>query len=197
MVIINIKKVEARIATTNKTNQKMISLFSIYVLLVNLVKKQSAYNWMPILFFVTLLVPNEAYSEIWIEEVQQAELPLALLPTGSKKIVLDQNSSLGARTSATIVGGQHFAGQYLVKSDSTSTITLNLTSDDNIRSVQLNKFQLKYNNVVYSSFPVSGLVNPGLSGSYITVGFTATIKSGAPEGISEPSFTIDATEDQP
>ena len=93
MVIINIKKVEARIATTNKTNQKMISLFSIYVLLVNLVKKQSAYNWMPILFFVTLLVPNEAYSEIWIEEVQQAELPLALLPTGSKNIVLDNNSS--------------------------------------------------------------------------------------------------------
>ena len=197
MLFLTNNKTYARIASSLKTSRKLIKVLFSYVFIINLVKKHSPYHWMPVFFLVFSITPNTAYSEIWIEEVQQAELPLALLPTGSKKIVLEQNSSLGPRTSASIVGGQHFAGQYLIKSDTASAITINLTSDDNIQSVQLNKFQLKYNNLVYSSFPASGLDNPGISGTYVTVGFTAIIKSGAPEGVSEPSFTIDVTEDQP
>jgi len=197
MVFLTKNKVNARIARLHKATHKLMKVPFLYDFITQTEKTQTFLQWVPVFFFVSVFVPNVAHSEIWIEEVQQAELPLALLPAGSKKIVLEQNSSLGPRTSATIVGGQHFAGQYLIKSDTASTITINLTSDDNIQSVQLNKFQLKYDNTVHSNFPASGLVNPNITGAYITVGFTTIIKSGAPEGISLPSFTIDVTEDQP
>jgi|GEM_PF-6860742 len=196
MFFITEYKVNARTVHPHKVLHKLINMLFLQKAIAHIAKKQISLAWLPVFFIVSYFVPAVAHSEIWVEEVQQAELPLALLPTGSKKIVLEQNSSLGSRTSATIVGGHHFAGQYLIKSDTTSTITINLTSDNNIPSVLLNQFQLKYNNTVHSSFPASGLENPSISGAYITVGFTATIKSSAQEGVSLPSFTIDVTEDQ-
>ena len=197
MALTNKNKLYAPLSSLFNTHQYLITVLFFNFTRLHFAEKQIYIKYVLLFVLAIFFVPNSAHSEIWIEEIQQAELPLALLSSSKKKIILKQNNSLGASTTATIVGGQHYAGQYRINSDTSSTITINLTSNNNINHVLLKKFKLKYNGTVYNTFPVSGLINPGQSGKIIKVGFTTIITSGAPEGISQPSFTIDATEDQP
>lgn len=134
------------------------------------------------------------HAEIRIEEQQQAELPLALIPNSRKKIVLKPNGSLGAKTNAEIVGGQSMSGHYRIFSDSDRTITINILSNEDVPEIKLKNFKVRYQGVTYKNFPVIGLPSPG-NGEDLLVGFTAILKSSAGEGERFPSYTIDVVED--
>jgi len=142
------------------------------------------------------LIPAVTIAEVWIEEIQPAELPLALLSNNKTKIVLKPNGNLGNGTSATLVGGTHIAGEYRISSDSNRPITINFTSDNSVANIVLKNFKARYNGTTYKTFPRSGLANPGLSGTNLTIGFTTVIGSGASEGGNELSYIIEVTEDQ-
>lgn len=136
-------------------------------------------------------------AEVWIEEIQKAELPVSLLSNNKTKIVLKPNGNLGGGTNVTIVGGQHVSGKYRITSDSTSPITINLSSDNDTARIRLKRFKARYGGKTYKAFPVTGLANPGMSGAILSIGFTTVIKSGANEGSNELSYILDVSEDQP
>ena len=133
-------------------------------------------------------------AEIRIEEQQQAELPLALIPNTRKKIILKPNGSLGANTNAEIVGGQPLSGHYRISSDSERTISINVLSNEDDPDIKLKTFKVKYQGVTYKTFPAIGLPSPG-SGEDLLVGFTAILKSSAGEGERFPSYILDIVEE--
>jgi hypothetical protein len=137
---------------------------------------------------------HHALSQIWIEEYQQAELPLAIVPGVRKKIVLTTQNGLGGQTTAEIVGGSPVAGHYRISSDTDKTISIDIISNQDVSQLNLKKFKVKYRGVTYKTFPAVGLPSPG-AGEDLFVGFTVIIKSSASEGELFPSYVIDVVEE--
>lgn len=133
-------------------------------------------------------------AQVIIEELQQAELPLALIPDARKKIVLKPNGNLAAATNADIVGGHAVSGHYRISSDTEQSITIDVMSTEDDPKIVLKNFKLKYQGVTYKKPPVTGLPSPG-SGEDLFIGFTVILKSGAGEGERFLSYTIDVIEE--
>ena len=143
---------------------------------------------------LSTLTPLNARSQVWIEERHQAVFPLTLIPDSRKKIILKPNGSIGANTTAEVVGGSAVSGHYYVSSDSERTITIDVLSNNDDQNIKLKNFKVKYLGKTYNGLPASGLPSPG-QGTDLYIGFTAILKSGAEEGERYPSYTIDIVED--
>lgn len=140
------------------------------------------------------LASNTVCAQIYIEELQQAELPLALIPEARKKIVLKPNGKLASATNADIVGGHAVSGHYKISSDSNQTISINVVSTEDDPDIVLKNFKIKYQGSTYNKLPAIGLSSPG-AGEDLFIGFTVVLKSGAGEGERLLSYTIDVTEE--
>ncbi len=149
-----------------------------------------------VLFGFALCFSSVAFvqAQITIEERQQAELPLVLIPTARQKIILKPNGNLGGNTTASIVGGQAMSGLYTVSSDSDRSISINILSNEDEPYIKLKNFKVVYQGVTYKKFPAVGLPSPR-SGEDIKVGFTVILKSSAGEGLRLPSYTLDINEE--
>jgi len=137
---------------------------------------------------------DSAYSQIWIEERQRAELPASLISSHRMKIVLTHGNQLGGQTSAEVVGGQIISGHYFISSDTQQMISINLISNQDDADISLTKFTMKYKGQTYKSFPAVGLPSPG-NGEDVFIGFTATINQNTSEGERFPSYILDVNEE--
>ena len=142
----------------------------------------------------SLCTSNYAFSQIWIEERQRAELPKTLVTGARQKIVLTYSNQLGNGTTADIVGGQTMSGHYYISSDTQQTISINILSNRDVASIQLKSFKLKYKGETYNNFPAVGLPSPG-NGEDVYIGFTAVLESSAVEGEILPSYLLDINEE--
>lgn len=140
------------------------------------------------------LASNTVCAQIYIEELQQAELPLALIPDTRKKIVVETSGSLGSGTNADIVGGHTVLGHYRISSDTNQTITINVISTADDPDIVLQNFKIKYQGATYKKLPAVGLPSPG-AGEDLFIGFTVILNTGAGEGERLLSYTIDVTEE--
>jgi len=157
--------------------------------------KTKKLHWVAIVVLAILVfTTNKAYSQIWIEERQRAELPLTLVPGTRKKLILTPNNKLGGNSNAEVVGGQTVSGHYYIQSDSDKTISISLLSNEDVSELRLKRFKVKYKGVTYKSFPAVGLPSPG-NGEDIFIGFTVIVKSSAVEGEKYPSYILDVSEE--
>jgi len=149
-----------------------------------------------VFIFCTWLGLNSTINaEILIQQTQGLQFPKALVASsGNARIVVKHNGQLGSSTTATIVGTNYNAGEYLLSSDTSNTFTVNITSDENIPGVQLKSFKFRYEGTTYKNFPASGLPNPG-SGTVATLGVKVLYNTSIDLGEVQPSFTLTVTED--
>lgn len=140
------------------------------------------------------LLSHNSYGQILITEVRSAELPATLLPSSRSKIVMEYDGQLGSGTNADVLGSHMVSGHYRISSDTNSTISINIASNEDVPNIELKTFKIRYQGVTYKSFPATGLPSPG-AGEDVYIGFTAIIRSGANEGESFPTFVFDVIEE--
>ncbi|TNC80627.1 MAG: hypothetical protein C9356_12970 [Oleiphilus sp.] len=147
-------------------------------------------------YLVLLGLPcGGSYAQVWIQEVQSLSFPKALpSESGKKRIIVTHNGNLGGGTNATIVGTYYNEAEFIISSDSTNTITVDIQSNEDIAGVTLKGFKLRYEGVTYKSFPASGLPSPG-SGTSAKLGMKVVYQRSVGEGEMHPSFVINVTED--
>lgn len=129
-----------------------------------------------------------------ITEVQTHTFPAVMTNKQTARLTVNQYGQLESIQGATVLGDYYNAGQYLLQSDSSNTITINITSLEDVPNVSLGSIQLLYQGRTYRKFPARRLPNPG-SGSTAQIGIKVTFSRNVPPGLATPSFVIDITED--
>lgn len=153
---------------------------------------------MRIAFFILLfgaLFSASSHSETTITEINPHKFPDAISnPSQTARLRVTWKGELKAVRNTTVLGDLYNAGEFLLTSDSDKTFTVNMTNDADISGVTLKTFQFRYKNKTYTTFPVSGLANPG-AGTTATVGMRILFTKDVPSGDIAPSYTITVTED--
>lgn len=145
---------------------------------------------------LSLLVGMPAIAAVSITEVQAHTFPAAMTDKQTARLTVNQYGQLEGVQGATVLGDYYSAGHYLLQSDSSSPITINITSLEDVPNVSLGSIELLYQGRTYRKFPARRLPNPG-TGSTAQIGIKITFSRDVPPGAATPSFTIDVTEDSP
>lgn len=144
---------------------------------------------------INLLGAN-AIAGVSIEELAKHTFPDAVQSTnGRARIVLDAKGVLGGATTATLIGSDYHSGEYLLRSDSNETFSVNIYSNNDVRGVKLSQFSFRYRNKTYTQFPVRGLKSPGKH-KVATIGMKVAFTQDLGPGDYYPSFVIDIEEER-
>ena len=146
---------------------------------------------------LTTSVGTHANAEVWIEQLESMRFPSSLgISNGNARIEVLPSGTIGGATNADVLGTLFNAGEFQISSNTNSTITIDIDSNDDVTGVTLKSFSLSYQGTTYSKFPARRLPSPG-NGAVARLGIRAVYTSSATEGIHLPSFSIVVTEDNP
>lgn len=149
-----------------------------------------------LLVFATSIHLNTAHAAVSINEVQQHQFPDAVASSKTGRLVVTWKGDLGNVVNTQVVSDYWSNGEFVLQSDSSSTITVNIYSNQDIPGVTLKTFRLRYQGKTYKTFPVTGLPNPGPR-SEAQLGMRILFTKNVAPGQVAPSYTIEVTEDNP
>lgn len=148
---------------------------------------------LPLLVF-SFFLASSVFAEITITEIRSHTFPDSLASDKTARLRVTWKNQLKGVKNTTVLGDYFNAGEFLLASDSNKTFTVNMSNVADIPDVELKTFQFRYQNKTYTSFPVSGLPNPG-SGTPAFVGMRILWKKTVEPGDIAPSYEITITED--
>ncbi|WP_445946702.1 hypothetical protein [Shewanella sp.] len=141
--------------------------------------------------FACLLFTATIFAEVSITEVQPLKFPSALMHFDKNTIVeVNWKGNIANSTNTTLLDSDYYQGRYLVTSDTSSLISLDVISLSNESFVDLKRIRIRYKNKTYNSFPVSGLANPGIKGEFIEVGAKLVAKKKTAQGVKYPQYLL-------
>jgi hypothetical protein len=150
-------------------------------------------------YLITLLTAmslNTSFAAVSITEVQQHRFPDAVASSKTGKITLNWKGNVANVVNTQIVGDYWSSGEFVLQSNSSSTISINVYSNQDIPGVTLKTIRFRYKGKTYKTFPVSGLPNPG-AGSNAQLGMRILFSKNVEPGEITPAYTIEVTEDNP
>jgi hypothetical protein len=150
--------------------------------------------------FLTALATSihltNAHAAVSINEVQQHQFPDAVASSKTGRLIVTWKGALGNVVNTQVVSDYWSNGEFVLQSDSSSTITVNIYSNQDIPGVTLKTIKFRYQGKTYKTFPVSGLPNPG-PGSKARLGMRILFTKNVEPGQITPSYTIEVTDDNP
>lgn len=146
------------------------------------------------LLVFSFFLASPVFAEITITEIRSHTFPDSLASDKTARLRVTWKNQLKGVRNTTVLGDYFNAGEFLLSSDSNKTFTVNMSNVADIPDVELKTFQFRYKNKTYTSFPVSGLPNPG-SGTPAFVGMRILWKKTVEPGDIAPSYEITITED--
>jgi hypothetical protein len=142
-----------------------------------------------------VLLAPVTYAEISISEVQPLKFPTALMHFNKNTVVeVNWKGEIGNSTNTTLLDDDYHQGRYLVTSDTNLPISLDFISLANEPFVDLNRLRIRYKNKTYTSFPVSGLANPGVNGEYVEIGAKLIANKKNSQGLKQPQYLLSIQE---
>ena len=149
-----------------------------------------------VLIGIFLLHSSWLNAEITITEIVPHQFPDAVASSKTGKFRLTWKNQIKAIRNTQIIGDIHSAGEFLIQSDTSNPITVNMLNVGDVPGVELKTFQFRYKNKTYTSFPITGLDNPG-SGETANVGMRILFTKDVNPGDISPSYEIIITEEEP